>query len=191
MLRRAPLRRLVRRRALRSARPAEIILDQAGQVRAAQDAGAVGEHLRQEALAQLRHAGPVHLGVPVVLLVVAVVEPQQVVQAVVGADGVCEGVARLAAVVLCTGLAGCQGLFSTHGPPDDPLFLDKKPLEAKAHYAAPVALAYADLSPPANPYFADDRPSLVNRPRPPRSLAPVPGTLTNRPRTVDPDDDPP
>jgi hypothetical protein len=102
-------------------------------------------------------------------------------------------VRRLAAVLLVICLAGCRGLFATQGPPDDPLFLDKKPLESKAQSAPPVAVAYSEPAPPANPYFADERPALAGRPRRPHQLGPVPGTLTSRPRPVEPQDetDPP
>ncbi len=54
-------------------------------------------------------------------------------------------------------LAGCKGLFGTQGPPDDPLFLDKKPLEVKAHSGPPVAPAYSEPVPPDNPNASFNR----------------------------------
>jgi hypothetical protein len=57
-------------------------------------------------------------------------------------------------------LAGCKGLFGTQGPPDDPLFLDKKPLEAKAQSSRPVAPNYSEPVPPINPYVVHDRSGL-------------------------------
>jgi hypothetical protein len=67
---------------------------------------------------------------------------------------------------LCGGLPGC-GLFTHHGVPEDPLFVNRKPLEARAVTAPPIALAQADPIPPANPYHVAGRS--------------VPALLTNRP----------
>src|SRR5262249_14308005 len=79
---------------------------------------------------------------------------------------------RLLSAVLIVGcLAGCKGLFGSQGPPPDPLFLDRKPLEAKAVAAPPLTLAHSEPQPPANPCLA-----TASRSRQ------VPGTLTNRPR---------
>jgi hypothetical protein len=75
-------------------------------------------------------------------------------------------------------LAGCKSLFGTQGPPDDPLFLNKKPLEAKARSSRPVAPAYSEPTPPSNPYVTD-RTGVAG---PPPKVAPVSGTL-------DPDDE--
>ena len=58
-------------------------------------------------------------------------------------------------------LAGCKGLFGSQGLPDDPLFLDKKPLESRAQTGPPVARGYSEPVPPANPSFAKDRPGAV------------------------------
>src|SRR5207237_10876446 len=68
-------------------------------VRPAQDAGLIGIHLRLDLLAQTVHLGPVPLWIPVVLLVVAVIEPEKVVEPVIGADGIGVVVARLDAIV--------------------------------------------------------------------------------------------
>ena len=89
-------------------------------------------------------------------------------------------------VVLVLGcLTGCKGLFGTQGPPDDPLFLNKKPLETKAHNARPVALAYSEPLPPLNSHAAPDGSGLAGTPR---KLSQVPGTLTNRPSAVEPEE---
>lgn len=85
---------------------------------------------------------------------------------------------QLGVVALLLGLTGCQGMFAARGLPDDPLFLEKKPLEAKAVQAPPVPLAYAEPAPPSNPYFPHDRADLA---RGPARKAHVPGTLTDRP----------
>jgi hypothetical protein len=50
------------------------------------------------------------------------------------------------ALVAC--LAGCKGLFGNQGLPQDPLFLDRKPLEVKAVSTAPATLASVELAPP-------------------------------------------
>ena len=60
--------------------------------------------------------------------------------------------------MLLGGIAGCQGLFGRHGLPEDPLFVDRKPLESKADTARPVASGWTEPAPPANPYFASQRP---------------------------------
>lgn len=85
-------------------------------------------------------------------------------------------------------VAGCQGLFGPHGPPEDPLFLRRKPLQAKAQLAPPISLAQSEPHIPANPFaarnapaYADDNPrrtepAAENRQTP----RPVPGILTNR-----------
>lgn len=83
---------------------------------------------------------------------------------------------RLLLMVFALGAAGCKGLFGSQGLPHDPMFLDKQPVAAKARSAPPVALAYAEPTPPVNPTLAD-RPLLASPPRP------VPGTLMNRPRS--------
>ena len=98
---------------------------------------------------------------------------------------------------LCGGsllaLVGCQSLFGPKGPPQDPLFLSKTPMTAKAVYGPPVSFAYLEPSLPRDPYFARNLPALVEHDGP-RDLAPphafpshledersVPGILTNRP----------
>jgi hypothetical protein len=71
------------------------------------------------------------------------------------------------------GVTGCQGVFGTHEPPHDPLFISKTPISAKAQYTPPVTLAYLEPTAPRDPYSV------------PAALAdkngrPVQGTLTNR-----------
>ena len=85
---------------------------------------------------------------------------------------------HIALVLLLAGLAGCKSLFAAQGLPDDPLFVHRKPLEVKADSTRPTVLVYSEPSPPANPYFAQDRPGLAGPPKTPG----VPGILTNRPR---------
>jgi hypothetical protein len=82
----------------------------------------------------------------------------------------------LCTLVLLSCLAGCKGLFGSQGLPKDPLFLDRKPVEVKARLAPPIAIAYSEPSPPANPYLARRTQDAVN------------GTLTNRPRTDPPEE---
>lgn len=74
-------------------------------------------------------------------------------------------------VLLLACLAGCKGFFGTQGPPDDPLFLNKKPLEAKATTTRPVAPSHSEPMPPINPYASQDRSD------PPRNAAPVSSTF--------------
>src|SRR5262245_59831220 len=95
----------------------------------------------------------------------------------------------LSAVLALGGLAGC-GMFGGQGMPDDPLFLDRKPVEAKAKSAPPAVLAHSEPVPPSNPYFAEERPKLVG-PRTPQKAGQAPGVLTSRPPAakVEPDDD--
>src|SRR5438105_2226546 len=75
---------------------------------------------------------------------------------------------RLYGVALLS-LTGCGTLFTQRGVPDDPLFLSRKPHEAKAVSTAPLVVVHAELTPPPNPYFADNRT--------------VAGTLTRRSTT--------
>src|SRR6266849_4654953 len=97
-------------------------------MRATQDAGPVGNELRSNLLVQHLHLGPVYLRVPVVLLVVAIVEPEEVVEPVIRAYGVGEIVARLATVVLQVALGVAEGPSQIIGgkvekrevPPIDP-----------------------------------------------------------------------
>src|SRR5207244_3107383 len=61
------------------------------------------------------------------------------------------GSRRLLAIVLVL-LAGCKSVFGTQGPPDDPLFVNRKPLESKAVNTAPMAIPHSEVLPAANPY---------------------------------------
>jgi hypothetical protein len=68
------------------------------------------------------------------------------------------GLARwMIAATLLASIAGCQGLFGRHGLPEDPLFVDRKPLESKADTARAVAPGWTEPAPPTNPYFASQR----------------------------------
>ena len=64
-----------------------------------QDARSVGLEPGAQLNVQFRDARPVALRVPVVLLVIAVVEPEKVVKAVVLTNGVGELIAGLGAIV--------------------------------------------------------------------------------------------
>jgi hypothetical protein len=66
----------------------------------------------------------------------------------------------LSAVLTGICLTGCK-MSSGHAYPDDPLFVSKKPIEAKAETAPPVKVAYAEPVAPISPL------ALVSRPRPP------------------------
>ena len=65
----------------------------------AQDARPVSDHLRKDFLADFRHPSPVRLRVPMVFLVKAIVEKQQVVKAMIGTDRVGVVISRLSPVV--------------------------------------------------------------------------------------------
>jgi len=77
-------------------------------------------------------------------------------------------------------LGGCK---ATRGLPDDPLFVGRKPYEAKVQVRTPIHLAYVDPVIPAIPEGKEER-GLAKR-KPP--LPQVDGMPTNRPM----DDDPP
>jgi hypothetical protein len=79
-------------------------------------------------------------------------------------------------------LSGCAGLFSSRGLPDDPLFVNRKPLESKAVSAPPIHVAHVEPAPPPNPYFAANRAV----PAPARL---TPGVLTGRPAGAPRQDD--
>jgi hypothetical protein len=65
------------------------------------------------------------------------------------------GPQRFLIVLLVLGcLGGCKSLFGTPGPPEDPLFVSRRPLDAKAERGSPVILAYSEPAPPANPFLA-------------------------------------
>ena len=71
------------------------------------------------------------------------------------------------------GSGGCKNLFAPPTMPDDPLFLERKPLEAKAQIKPPVATSFAEPVPPPNPYFANGVAQKRGR---------APATLTSQPR---------
>ena len=86
---------------------------------------------------------------------------------------------RVTVCLLILGLTGCKGLFGEHELPDDPLFISRKPVEAKSEQTAPVPVAHAEPTPPANPYYGEPRsPLIAGTLRKGRS---VPGTPTSRP----------
>lgn len=59
---------------------------------------------------------------------------------------------KLTAAILLA-LAGCKGWFGPKDLPEDPLFLSRKPVEAKAELQPPVHVAYAEPAMPVNPLF--------------------------------------
>jgi hypothetical protein len=60
----------------------------------------------------------------------------------------------LTILLLLLTLCGC-GFFARHGLPDDPLFISRPPLEAKATQAPPSAVVHPEPAPPPNPYRAE------------------------------------
>lgn len=84
---------------------------------------------------------------------------------------------RLTFLLMLLGLTGCKGLFGSPGPPDDPLFLSKKPLEARAKSSPPTAPPFSEPLPPSNPYARDHAGPALQ----PRGF--VLGTVTNLPTT--------
>jgi hypothetical protein len=72
-------------------------------------------------------------------------------------------------------LLGCQGL-GRHAPyPPDPIFVLKKPVEAKAEKAAPAAVVAAEPEPPAVP------PAVVAARQAPRNQPAVPSAPPGQP----------
>ena len=66
---------------------------------------------------------------------------------------------------------GCRGMFGGQGIPEDPLFVSRKPVEAKAELKPPELVAYAEPAMPIDPIvIARDR-----------QLGGVPAILTGRP----------
>jgi len=59
----------------------------------------------------------------------------------------------LIAALLLGSLPGCQALFGRPSLPEDPLFVDRKPLESKTDTTRPP-VGWTEPPPPANPYFA-------------------------------------
>jgi hypothetical protein len=58
----------------------------------------------------------------------------------------------LSALLVALNLAGCKSATGTHTYPPDPLFLLKKPLEARAENAPPMTLVSAESVSPPLPY---------------------------------------
>ncbi len=56
------------------------------------------------------------------------------------------------------GLAGCKSWFGPPKLPDDPLFLSRTPIEAKAETGPPVPVPYSD---PAIPAYVVPRPDAM------------------------------
>lgn len=94
---------------------------------------------------------------------------------------------------LALGLVGCQSLTSQKGLPQDPIFVSRQPLKAKAEMLPPLALAYSEPAIPVDLFHAKKGPALAERqePRndtriagtkdqPPTEPRQVPGLLTNR-----------
>jgi predicted small lipoprotein YifL len=48
-------------------------------------------------------------------------------------------------------LSGCAAIFGPHELPPDPLFANRKPVEAKTISAPPVVTSYSEPVPPAHP----------------------------------------
>jgi len=91
---------------------------------------------------------------------------------------------RLTFLLMLLGLTGCKGLFGSPGPPDDPLFLSKKPLEAKAKNSLPTAPPYSEPLPPSNPYGSQDQSEPGTR-RVPQPRGPVPDAVISLPATAE------
>src|SRR6187397_3231925 len=53
--------------------------------------------------------------------------------------------------LLLLGLAGCKGLFGPPALPDDPMFSNRKPVEAKAKIEPPIHLANSQPTMPEIP----------------------------------------
>lgn len=54
-------------------------------------------------------------------------------------------------------LPGCRWLFKKPDPPQDPLFLIKKPIESKAKFGPPLVVPNHEPTPPADPYYMKHR----------------------------------
>lgn len=72
-------------------------------------------------------------------------------------------------------LVGCQNLFGPKGPPNDPLFVVKKPAETRPQAGPPVTLAYSEPALPLDPWLKQNQPGFADLP--PRR---IPAILTNR-----------
>ncbi len=77
---------------------------------------------------------------------------------------------------------GCRGIWGGQGIPDDPMFASRKPVEAKAAMAAPVALAFVE---PPIPLDAPMAVASGKEKPPPGKATPLKvelrGTLTSQP----------
>ncbi len=51
---------------------------------------------------------------------------------------------RLSVLLLTFLLAGCQGLLGRQGPPADPLFVNRQPVETKGELTPPTVMAYSE-----------------------------------------------
>ena len=60
---------------------------------------------------------------------------------------------QIGCLLLTLASAGCN-LLGTQGLPPDPLFANRKPIEAKAKTGPPIATALSEPAPAANPYSA-------------------------------------
>lgn len=71
--------------------------------------------------------------------------------------------------------AGCQNLFGPKGPPHDPIFVVKKPAEAKPQAGPPTTLAFSEPMLPREPWLEKNQPHIAVTPG-----RRVPAILTNR-----------
>ena len=91
--------------------------------------------------------------------------------------------------LMAIGMATCGIGCKSAGIPADPMFISRKPVEAKAETAGPVAVVYAEpvlppdpvmvvVAPPASPTDISHLPAKPSEKKAPRK---VPGILTNQP----------
>lgn len=71
-------------------------------------------------------------------------------------------------------LPGCKTLFSSEDKPEDPLFLTRKPIEAKANLAPPAHVAYLTPAIPPSPFA---NPSAIAQKKTPPNPAAHPASL--------------
>ena len=60
-------------------------------------------------------------------------------------------IGRIGCLQLALWCAGCN-LFGRQGLPPDPLFANRKPIEAKSQRSPPNAMPFSEPAPAANPY---------------------------------------